>query len=290
MASLVILYDNYADAGIFASGYGSWLSALPLANMQDPDIQKVARSTDAQSSSTRFRIDLGSNRSVDGLAFGPANLSPSATWELKGFSDSAYSVLVYGSGTQTVPGAVIDWTNTAAWLEWEDSGFWYGLPEALDELPQYLFHIKPTTPAVAQYWQLEVFDSGNADGFVQIGRLLIARAFRPSVNYSEDNSLVVDPITDVEESQGGLRSYWERGVRRKASFALPFLTESEIFGDVFRMVLRAGISRHVFVVPDPGDTNTGNRRSFLATLSKAPDLRQLLVQRGSTAIVAEEVL
>jgi hypothetical protein len=257
--------------------------------VQDPDIQKVARASNATNAATQLTADLGSTKSLDGIAFGPANLSPAATWRWRGYSDSAYTALVYDSGMQTVPGEVIDWTNTNDWLEWEDSGFWYGLPEALDELPQYLYHITPAT-VIAQYWLLEIFDEGNADGYVEIGRLLEARAFRPSLNYSEDNSLVPEPVVDVEESLGGLRSYWERGVRRKASYAFPLLTADEILGDGFRLGLRAGISRHVFVVPDADDTAIGNRRSFLATLRQAPPLRQLNVGRGAIAVELEEVL
>src|SRR5260221_31083 len=186
MATIVILYENFADSGILSGG--SWLSALPLANMQDPDIQKVARSSNATNAATLFTINLGSAQPVDGIALGPVNISPGATWRWRGYSDSGYSVLVYDSGVQIASGSVIDWTGpSSGWLEWEDPGFWYGIAQALDELPQYLFHIAPTAQLV-QYWKLEIFDAANANGFIQIGRLLIARAFRPSINYDERNS------------------------------------------------------------------------------------------------------
>lgn len=287
MAKLVVLYDIFSDAGILTGG--SWLPVLPLTNMQDPDISRVARSTNAANASTLFTIDLGRPQSVDGIAFGPVNMSPGSTWRWRGYSDSGFTALVYDSGIQNVLGEVIDWTDTGDWLEWEDSDFWYGSATQLEELAQYLFHVAPSSK-LAQYWKLEMFDASNADGYVEIGRLMIARAFRPTINYSEDNQITPEPLTDVEESLGGQRDYWERGVRRKASYAFPFLTEDEVLGDVFRLALRAGISRHVFVVPDPDDVTTGNRRSFLATMAKAPALRQLLVARGSVALDFEEVL
>lgn len=287
MGNLVLLYENFADGGIFSGAFGSW--TLPLANMQDPDIQRVARSSNATNAATKFRIDLGAPQNVDGLAFGPVNISPGASWRGRAYSDSSYSVLVYDTGTQEVGGEVIDWANSAAWLEWENLGFWLGISDPLDELPQFLFHVAPLAQT-AQYWQIEVFDAANGDGFIEIGRLLIGKAFRPAKNYGEDNSLSIVPLTDVEESLGGLRVYWERGLRRSFACSFPSLTKSELFGDAFRVMLRSGISRQVFVVPDPDDTEFGIRRSFLATFKQMPAIRQLLVERGSTGVDLEEVL
>lgn len=287
MARLIILYENFADSGIISGG--SWLSALPLTNLQDNDVQRVARSTNATAASTKFTANLGRERAVDGIAFGPHNMSPGSTWRARAYSDAALTTLVYDTGVQTIIGDVIDWSSSVNWLEWEDPGFWYGLLETLDELPQFAFHIAAQAQN-AQYWLIEVFDTANADGSIDIGRLMIGKAFRPSINYGEDNALSLIPLTDMEESLGGLRTYWERGQRRAYRCAFGWLDEDEIFGDVFRMMLRAGISRQVFVVPDPDDAEFGSRRSFLATFKQLNPIQQLLIARGTTAVDLEEVL
>ncbi len=54
----------WSDVGVsytptFRAGYGSWLAALPLTNLQARELAKVARSSDAALASTRFDIDLG---------------------------------------------------------------------------------------------------------------------------------------------------------------------------------------------------------------------------------------
>ncbi len=289
MSSFVCLYENFADRGIFVSGFGSW--TLPLTNLQTADINQVARSSDALNASTKFKINLGSVAPVDGVAFGPCNLSPGATWRWRGYSDAAYTSLIYDSGIQTTSGAIIDWTDPANWLEWEDAGFWLGISDfaQFSELPQFFYHIAPEAQSL-QYWQLEIFDTTNPDGFVEIGRLVIARAFRPTNNYSEGNATGLIALTDVEESLGGLRSYFERGLRRTFQATFPRLPESELFDDVFRLMLRAGISKQVFIVPDPADDEFGGRRSFLATLKQPPIIQQLLLADGSTALEFEEVL
>lgn len=284
MSNYVLLYNNFSDQGLFSGG--SW--ALPLTNLQDADIAKVARSTDAQTTSTIIKVDLGRIQLVDGVAVGPVNMSPGATWRFRGYNDAAYTSLFYDSGLQTNSGSVINWSDVNAWLEWEDPDFWYGIVGSQDNLPQYLFHITPAARA-AQYWKIELFDSGNFDGHLDIGRLLICQAFRPSLNYDENNSFTLLPLTDVQETLGGKRVYFERGVRRTLSCAFT-LDESEIFGEVFSVGLRSGVSRQVFVVPEPSDTVSGSRRSFLATLKTAPIMKQLNVARGSTVVDLEEVL
>lgn len=287
MARLVILYENFADSGIYSGG--SWLVALPLTNMQDQDVQRVARSSNAVATSTKFVVNLGRVRAVDAIAFGPTNITPGSTWRARGYSDSALTTLVYDTGTQTVTGDLIDWSDVDEWLEWEDPGFWYGLEEQLDELPQFFYHVAATAQS-AQYWLIEIVDPTNVDGAIQIGRMLIGKAFRPSINYNESNDLTLVPLTDMEEALGGLRQFWERGLRRTYRCTFGHLEESEIFGDVFRMQLRSGIGRQVFVVPDPDDVTFGSRRSFLATFKTLSPLQQLLVSRGTTAIDLEEVL
>lgn len=285
MALPVFLYDNFADQAILAGG--SW--QLPLENMQDPDIEKVARSTNATNAATMFTVDLGRLSQVDGIAFGPIRLSPGATWQLTAYDVNDYVTPVFTTGVQTILGSVIDWTDPNAWFEWEDPSFWYGTDSDFDALPQFPYFVFDDTEQ-HQYWKLEIFDAANPDGFIQIGRLLLARAFKPAIGYDANNSLVFDPITDMVEALGGKRSFWERNLRRKATYSFPALTNSEIFGDVLRMQLKSGIGRHVFVVPDPADDEFGTRRSFLATFAKAPAIRQMTAPDGTTSFDFEEVL
>lgn len=287
-SALTLLYNNFADRGSLSGG--SWLTALPLNNVLTNDVQQVARSIDAQFTSTVIWADLGLPSSIDGIMFGPVNLSPGAQWQAKFYSDAAHTVLLHDTGLQTAIGDVIDWADENEWFEWEDPRFWFGIANEQDALPFYAYHICTAT-VQAQYIVIEIFDSGNGDGYIEIGRLMIAQAFRPPLerNYDENNQITVVPLTDMVEALGGRRSYWERGVRRKATYAFPHLLETEIFNDVFSVMLRSGISRHVFVVPDSEDTTTGGRRSFLATFSTVPAIRQLLVEFGSTAFDLEEV-
>ena len=285
----VVLFENDADTATLSGG--SYRSTLPRTNMQTADIRTVARTTDAANASTMVKVDLGAIKQIDGVALGPINASPGATYRVRSYSDSSFSTLKYDSGTRTLPGTVVTSTD----LEWEDSGFWYGLntETLLPELPVFLIEIIPAaslTLAQQQFWKIEIFDSANASGYLDIGRLFMGRAFRPAINYDEDNGFGLSALTDMVESLGGKRTYFERGIRRTLRLSFKYLTETEAFGDAFRMAVKARDSRQIFIVPDYGDTTYLQERSFLATFKTIPSIQQLLVSRGATAIDAEEVL
>lgn len=62
MANITLGWNNRTDSGTLSGG--SWQSTLPLSNLQNRQVQKVARSTDATTASTQFQIDLGQARPI----------------------------------------------------------------------------------------------------------------------------------------------------------------------------------------------------------------------------------
>lgn len=290
MAKIVVLYQNYADSAALTGG--SFISAFPLTNGQDDDIGVVARTTNPLTASTQFVANLGAARTVGGIAIGPTNCAPGSTYRIRAYSDSALTSLVYDSGTKTVTGTTIDWSSTSNYLAWEDPGFWEGIPDILDrdDVPVWLVDI-PSASQFAQFWKIEITDTANPDGYVQFGRIFIARSFRPSINYDFDNNFIPhSPIFDMTETLGGRRSFWRRGKRRMARFAFKTLAESELFGDVFRLANVLGADKQCFIVPDPSDTTNFLKRSFLATLKTAPPIVQAKSRIGTTVLDAEEVV
>lgn len=289
MANAIILYENFFDTAT-PSG-GSYESDLPITNLQDNDLGVVARTTDATNASTKILIDFGRERRIDALCLGVPNISPGAQYRIRSFAESGRTTTLYDSTTKTLPGVVVDSLD----LEWEDPGFWYGIntEELLVEFGTWLIEVVPedqASNANARWWTIEIFDEDNADNYLDLSRLLAGRAFRPSINYSEDNSVGLEPITDVSESLGGSREYWERGLRRTLRLALPWLSQDEVFNDVFRMMVKGRTSRQVFVIPDYDDLEYLQQRSFLATFKQVPAIQQLLIERGSTLVDLEEVI
>lgn len=289
MANAIILYENFFDTAT-PSG-GSYESDLPITNLQSADIGIVARTTDATNASTKILIDFGRDRRIDALCLGVPNASPGAQYRIRSFAESGRTTTLYDSGTKSLPGVVVDSLD----LEWEDPGFWYGIntEDLLVEFSAWIIEVVPdgqASNATARWWTIEVFDDENSDNYLDFSRLLAGRAFKPTINYSEDNSMGVAPLTDVSESLGGNRTYWERGLRRILRLTFGFNSYDEAFNDIFRMMVKARTSRQVFVIPDYEDTKFPHRRSFLATFKQVPAVQQLLVDRASTQVDLEEVI
>lgn len=289
MARAIILYENFFDTATLSGG--SYEPSLPITNLQDDDIGIVARTTDATNASTVILIDFGRERRIDALCLGVPNISPGAQYRIRSFAESGRTTTLYDSGTKSLPGVVIDSLD----LEWEDPGFWYGIntEELLVEFSTWIIEVIPDAEASnanRRWWTIEIFDEDNTDGHLDLSRLLAGRAFKPAINYTEDNSIGLEPITDVAETLGGNRSYWERGLRRTLRLTFANNTWDEAFNDIFRMMTKARTSRQVFVIPDHEDTEFLQQRSFLATFKQVPAIQQLLVDRSSTLVDLEEVL
>lgn len=116
----------------------------------------------------------------------------------------------------------------------------------------------------ARYWRFNINDDNNPDTYVEIGRLVIAGGFQPSVNMSYGAGMGFDPGDDARENTiGGATVYDARRVRRTFVGSLERMTEAEAFDDWQAIQMRHGRTRQLFVAYDPDDTTRLWKRSFL---------------------------
>jgi hypothetical protein len=219
---------------------------------------------------------------------GPVNATINATARIRAFTSSSYTTTLYNSGVIPFPG-ILDETVE---LEWEDDGYWdgdvRGFGDALSGA--YLFHLPPA-PVVSRYWRIELFDEGNPMGYLNIGRLLIGRRWRPEHNYDEgDNGLSFEALTDQEESRSGTKFFNPRNMRRVFQFSFGRLPDTTSFAEVFRIATRSGLHNQVAVIPNPDDPNTFQREALLGTLRQLPGLRRFSTPDFATSFVIEESL
>ena len=102
MPNCIIAFDNKADIGSLAGGYGSWAAGLPLPNLQDDRVKKVARTTDDANSSTRFRYTHPEEIPLQFFGLRNTNASQAAQFRLRCYDDSGFSTMSYDSGTVTL--------------------------------------------------------------------------------------------------------------------------------------------------------------------------------------------
>lgn len=261
MGNALIAYPNRTDQAVLSGG--SWTAGLPLTNLQTRKIKQVARSTNANNSSTKFDVALDKARKITLLGFVNHNLSLDATYRVRAYSDAGYTTLEYDSGVLPVWPSVYNTED----LEWEDDNFWTGqfTEEEIEDFVWTLPHLV-TEFVYVRYWRIEFFDSTNAAGYVQIGRLFIANGWSPVTNMSYGAGLTYEDDTVVDKALSGAEYFDERLPYRVAMFNLEFMEEDEGMTKAFDIQLRQGIKEEVFYMFDTEDTLHILRRTFLGRL------------------------
>lgn len=448
MANIFLAWQNRADEATLSGG--SWLSSLPITNMQDRQIQKVARTSSAALTATQFDIDLGQPRPIGVVSLVNHNISVTGRIKITGaasvasmnnlfttftndFSNAAWikgnvvvtpnSTLTFApdgtstasqmlglsidgadtyrevslpgtstvshnvylkAGSQSMASATITWrsggtTQTAtctinlatgavtgvsgsasfisawatnagdgwwrltltgtgtsagntvvryqfdvigsksifAWgafvangapiiyespfievwptgilplelLEWEGDNFWLGtITQEQRNSFQSPFISKSAEPDTARYWRVQIYDTGNPAGYVQIGRLFLGRGWTPSINYVYGAGLGYEDITPVERSLSGAEYFDIRPKFRVMQFQLDYVTESDAYDFALDLQRVAGISGEVLIIPDGGEDPT--RQPFISYMGRLKQLSAIRQPKPTAFSVPFEV-
>lgn len=287
MANIFLAWQNRADEGTLSNG--SWSASLPLTNLQNRQVQKVARSSNALAASTKFDIDLGAAKSIGVVALVVHNISVTGTVRITASDTATFTTLYYDSGTvQVWPSGVID----QSLLEWEDDNFWLGTLSAQARAgyqSPFIQKLPSITPM--RYWRVEIVDTGNSDGYVQIGRLFMARGWSPTVNYAYGSGLGFQDPTPVETSLSGAEYFDMRSKFRVMNFELQYMTDTEAYSYALDLQRLAGVSGELLVIPD-GGTNIATQplRAFVGRLRQIGQVMQPLPNTYSAKFEVKELL
>lgn len=288
MANAILAFPITSDNAAATYAGGSWVAALPLTNLKDDRLARVTRSTSASLANAQFTIDFGIAEWVRFVALVDHNFSRTS------------AVRVRGSNT---PG---DWTVTtfdSGWFDgWPVTSPLYvapvGDPSWLDgrmsaaEAADYnlsAIYIAASATA-AQYWKIEISDIGNTAGYVQMGRLVMSRAWQPTINMSVGAKIGIGTETSFQRSDAGPKYFNVQPRARSAAFTIQNMGTDEIFTYAFEMQRQLGLSKQLFFVWDATDTVHLFRRSFLATLRDLSPIEAASVSFFTAALSAEEVL
>lgn len=255
-------WNNRTDAGTLSGG--SWLATLPLANLQNRQVQKVARSADAALASTQFVIDLDSPRGIGVIALIVHNISEAGKIKITGSADN-FSAIAYDSGWLDVwPAGIVP----MGLLEWEDDNFWLGTlsPEQRAGYQAPFIHVLNTAQSL-RYWKIEIDDTWNSAGYVHIGRLFMALGWRPDYNMLYGATLGYDDPTEIVTSLTGAEYFDVRGKYRLHKFKLGVLSKSEAYDYVMELQRLAGTSGEVLIVPQVTGDDQFVKRSFVGRLT-----------------------
>lgn len=286
MSNVTLGMMNFADEATLSSG--SWMTTLPITNMKNRRLSKVARSSNALAASTKFDIALTKARAIRVLSLIGHNLSVSATVRIYADDAADFVTPIYDSGsinvwpTGTIPQELLDW---------EGDNFWLGtISQSAVAGYQAPFISLMTTSVTAQYWRVVITDTTNPDGWVQIGRLYIADAWTPTVNMDYGTDLSFEDVSAFETSLTGEEFFEQRQKRRKFKFTLGSLSATEGWSYAMELERMAGTTGEVLAIADPADAVNAPRRNFLGRLVSLSGLANNKPNRMTKTFEIAEVL
>lgn len=285
MGNAIIAFPNRFDEATLTGG--SWSATLPRANLQDRRIKKLARTADAALLSTQFDIALTKSRAVKVLALVNHNLSAAALYRITSAEDSGFATLVSDSGWLDA------WPSVYATLslEWEDANWWDGTMLDEDKIGYtwtIVYILSPVTSS--RYWRVEINDTANAAGYVQIGRVFMSGQWQPTYNMAYGDSIRFETKTEIAETPGGTEYFDSRPARRIQRFTLPKMSIDEALGRAFEIDRRAGLDGEIFYVADPDETTHMIRTAFLCRMRELTPLEFPYLDNATKAFEVQEII
>lgn len=284
--NVFLAWQNRTDEGTLSGG--SWSATLPLVNLQNRQVQKVSRSTGVTTANSQFAIDLGAARTIGVLALVVHNISVSGKVRITAANNSGFTSPGYQSAWIDVWPAGMIPQNL---LEWEDDNFWLGTLSA-DSRAGYqspFIHLLPVAQSF-QYWKVEIDDTGNSAGYIQLGRLFMAQGWRPTVNYSYGADLGYQDPTPIDTSLSGAEFFDVRGKYRVFRFGLQYITSSECYDYALQLQRLAGVSGEVLLMQDSDDTALQPVRAFVGRLRTLGGIKQTLPTAFEASFEIKELL
>ena len=287
MANLKMLWNNECDDATLSGG--SWDATLTLANLQDRQLQLTARSTNDDLTSTIINADLGTdNPIIQSMVIVNHNLSINTSlFRIRLSDDVTFATSDYDSGWLDVYESLFTTNN----LDWEDSNFWFG-KILLDDLQGYslnIIHLMPETYS-NRYVRIEFDDTANTDGYIDLGRLMLApiQALDINMEYGANIGWIDNSL--VSESIGGAEYFDDRSKKRELKFTVGAMGKEESMQRMFELQRRKGVTGEIFVIPDSDDAENMFRESFLGRMTRLTPQTHQLINRYKTAFQIRELL
>lgn len=176
-------------------------------------------------------------------------------------------------------------------LEWEDDNFWLGTVSANVRAGYQSPYIKLLgSTQTHRYWRVEIADTSNSDGYVQIGRLFMSSTWTPSVNYAYGAGLGYQDPTPIDVSLSGAEYFDVRSKFRVFDFELQYILGTEAYANALELQRMSGTSGEVLCVPDSDDVSNSPARSFVGRLLQIGKISQPQPSAYNVAFQIKELL
>jgi hypothetical protein len=244
--NILLFPQNLVDSASLTAS--SAVGTLPVTNLADYRPSIVWRATGC--AAEWVKADLGSTQSVQALVAWNHNWSNSGTIRVRVSDMADLSSPTYDSGT------ISAWPSIVGFGQGGFGGGGFGGVPVLSAFNNYRFYRVLILPAgvSGRYVRLDMADSTNSAGYVQIGRLFVGTYYQPTLNpLMGSNGLGIgwrDLGTAVRTDSGTVR-FSRRGKFREMALAWDYLTEDEALTSIDDMGRIIGTSRDMFAVLYP---------------------------------------
>jgi len=176
-------------------------------------------------------------------------------------------------------------------LDWESDNFWSATytQEEIEGYTTNTINILPTVVSASR-WKVEIKDSGNVAGFIQIGRMFIGPAWQPERDAEVGLSMGWETNTLQQKAISGTKYYQRRKPYRVTNFQLSVMGEDEYMSRAFEIDKMAGIDKEVLYIYSAIDSIHAIRRRYLGTIRQLTPIECFAVGYGRKAYTIEEIL
>ena len=275
-------YRNRIDAATLSGG--SWQA--PLTNIQTLRLAQRARSTSTNPNDSIINIEFDKERLIQVISVNAHNIS--ANGYVRIFAGSAPGMNdLYDSGEVEVWPAMYSTLS----LHWRDYHFWSGKidEETRKEYQKNFIHIC-TASVKTKYWGIQVYDTGNADGYVEIGRLFMGRLFTPQFNVIYGAQIAWEDNSKIESSLDGVEYMSKVPMTRVAQVNYDYSFRREALEGLYELQRQSGTTQEVLFIGNADDSSQMVRLSFLGRFRRIEPLKWHFMGIHSTGFEVKELL
>lgn len=286
MANIRVIYSNAGDRATLVAS--STAGSLAVTNLQKDTKAAIWRST---STSATVTASWTTGEVIGGVALPFCNLTPYATIRVRGYTNPWDTSTIFDTGTIfACPPAnlgLIDWGNDSLGINAYDvtngvNGYNYGGGSYA--------RAWITSPANVRKLVIDLVDSGNTAGYLEVSRLVCGQAWEPSIGPVEGATMTFLDTSKHYRTDAG-DQYTDTGTKhRKQSFSLPSLDAKDRtkMWDILRV---NGMSKPIFISVYPGNADVRLEQShqLYGKLLTTPIMNTPYFNHQSATVDIEEI-
>ena len=258
---IALCWPNYIDTSVVSGG--QWLSTLPLEHVKDNRTSVVSKSASLDPSHTQFSITTDRRRPLYVLAILAHNLSAAATVRARVYRDPEQTDQIYDTGWQNVWPVVYGLDDVV----WGNDNFWNRrLTEEDRRAYTPLMTVFFADRLLGSSVHVELLDTGNLDGAITLGRVMLADVWQPRYNLDYGVQHGYDSGTQITRAGDAARTGYARRVtpKRTVNFQLSNLNEDEAFLRLHRLQRTQDIVGEILYLWSPVPSAANFARTMIA--------------------------